>query len=106
MLASAGVSRDAVVKPAAPGPPLTAHVQARVPPAVKPVTSTEQYWAARALTAETLLSVRSAHQQELRAMTQYGDEKRTVWLDFVEASIVLNVRVCLLARDSRNAVSK
>lgn len=79
MLASAGVSGEAVVKPVAHGPSLTtAHVQARVSPIVQPVTATEQYWAARALTAETLLSVRSAHQEEIKAMTQYGDEKRTV----------------------------
>lgn len=85
VLASASISasiahaQDAVVKQVTSAPSaVTAHVQTRLPPAVQPVTSTEQYWAARALTAETLLSVRSAHQEELRVISQYGDEKRTV----------------------------
>ena len=48
------------------------------PPSVKPTTTAEQYWAARALTAETLLSARLAHQGELLALSAAEEEKRAV----------------------------
>jgi hypothetical protein len=44
----------------------------------QPRTQTEQYWAARALTAETLLAAKSAHQLELREATHGEEEKRKV----------------------------
>ena len=58
----------------------TAAVKAKLslPPSVKPTTTAEQYWAARALTAETLLSARLAHQGELVALSAAEEEKRTV----------------------------
>ena len=45
---------------------------------VRPRSSTEQYWAARALTAETLLSARMAHHQEIRTLTYSEEAKRYV----------------------------
>ncbi|EPT03221.1 hypothetical protein FOMPIDRAFT_1035569 [Fomitopsis schrenkii] len=49
---------------------------ASLPPHVKPTTAAEQYWAARALTAETLLSARLAHHGELLALSAEEEEKR------------------------------
>ncbi len=60
-----------------------------VPPDdVTPRSRVEQYWAARALTAEALLSARTEHHRELRTLS-FGEElKRSVsWL-FV--SVFLN----------------
>lgn len=51
---------------------------ASLPPHVKPTTAAEQYWAARALTAETLLSARLAHHGELLALSAEEEEKRAV----------------------------
>lgn len=45
---------------------------------MKPVSATEQYWAARALTAETLLAAREAHQREVRSLAYSEDIKRSV----------------------------
>lgn len=45
---------------------------------VLPKTAQEQYWAARALTAETLLSAKVAHQHELKSVTSEADAKRMV----------------------------
>lgn len=44
----------------------------------KPSTSAEHYWAARALTAESILEAKMDHQQELKSIKLYEDEKRTV----------------------------
>lgn len=44
----------------------------------KPSTPAEHYWAARALTAEAILESKMDHQQELRSLKLYEDEKRTV----------------------------
>lgn len=79
MLASTNIVSGKAPEPAASAS-LNAHVQTRtqVPSGAQPVTQTEQYWAARALTAETLLSVRATHQEELRAIAQHGEEKRAV----------------------------
>ncbi|OCH86744.1 hypothetical protein OBBRIDRAFT_714554, partial [Obba rivulosa] len=49
----------------------------RFPLAAKPVTATEQYWAARALTAEALLAARITHTNELQALTEAEQEKRS-----------------------------
>ena len=49
-----------------------------VPPIVKPKTVAEQYWAARALTAEAVLSVKAQHHEELRQLTVIEHEKRSV----------------------------
>ena len=82
MLASAhlvkGTRADEVAVAPATSTSISACVQATLHPTVQPVTSTEQYWAARALTAETLLSARSAHEEELRTMAKYVDGKRAV----------------------------
>lgn len=43
--------------------------------AVRPRTSVEQYWAARALVAETVLSTRVQHQKEV-AEVRLGEEER------------------------------
>ncbi|EIN09627.1 hypothetical protein PUNSTDRAFT_120050 [Punctularia strigosozonata HHB-11173 SS5] len=45
--------------------------------AVQPRSTAEQYWAARALTAETLLTAQAAHQRDMKAMTWSEDMKRT-----------------------------
>ncbi|KAJ7905123.1 hypothetical protein B0H13DRAFT_2508843 [Mycena leptocephala] len=44
--------------------------------ALQPRTSAEQYWAARALTAETLLSARLEHHRELRSLSYAEETKR------------------------------
>ncbi|KAJ7792247.1 hypothetical protein B0H14DRAFT_2931990 [Mycena olivaceomarginata] len=44
--------------------------------ALQPRTSAEQYWAARALTAETLLSARVEHHRELRSLSYVEETKR------------------------------
>ncbi|KAI0340316.1 hypothetical protein BDW22DRAFT_1360250 [Trametopsis cervina] len=41
------------------------------------MTQSEQYWAARALTAEALLSAKVMHQQELTTLSTVADVKRT-----------------------------
>lgn len=48
--------------------------------ALQPRTSAEQYWAARALTAETLLSARVEHHRELRSLSYVEETKRAVRL--------------------------
>ncbi|KAJ3552259.1 hypothetical protein NM688_g4244 [Phlebia brevispora] len=50
---------------------------AQYPSAARPKTVTEQYWAARALTAEALLSVKASHQEELRQLAQSETQRRT-----------------------------
>jgi hypothetical protein len=47
------------------------------PVAVKPRTIAEQYWAARALVSETVLSTRVQHQKEVAEMRLGEEEKRT-----------------------------
>ncbi|KAJ7121018.1 hypothetical protein C8R44DRAFT_877329 [Mycena epipterygia] len=44
--------------------------------ALQPRTNTEQYWAARALSAETLLAARLEHQRELRSLSYEEENKR------------------------------
>jgi hypothetical protein len=46
--------------------------------ALQPRTTTEQYWAARALSAETLLVARLEHQRELRSLSYAEETKRAV----------------------------
>ncbi|KAI0922717.1 hypothetical protein AcV5_009614 [Taiwanofungus camphoratus] len=46
------------------------------PSSMRPVSSAEHYWAARALTAEALLSVRAAHNRDLRALQTEEEERR------------------------------
>jgi len=43
---------------------------------MQPKSTVEQYWAARALTAEALLSARVIHQNELSAMASAAEDKR------------------------------
>lgn len=45
---------------------------------IKAATATEQYWAARALTAETLLSARMAHQREVENVTAEHEFRKAV----------------------------
>jgi len=47
------------------------------PAAAKPRTIVEQYWAARALVAETVLSTRVQHQKEVAEVRLGEEEKRT-----------------------------
>lgn len=54
----------------APGRPSNAPLQ--------PIGRGEQYWAARALTAETLLSANTMYQEKMRVMTQVGESKHSV----------------------------
>ncbi|KAJ6588555.1 hypothetical protein B0H19DRAFT_1100017 [Mycena capillaripes] len=44
--------------------------------ALQPRTGAEQYWAARALTAETLLAARVEHHRELRSLSYVEETKR------------------------------
>jgi len=46
-------------------------------PSVQPRSRVEHYWAARALKAETLLSARIVHHQELRSLTSEEELKRS-----------------------------
>ncbi|KAJ7216453.1 hypothetical protein GGX14DRAFT_604793 [Mycena pura] len=79
------------VSPPGPGPALsqtykTALVQLQsrpvaynaTPPPPLPRTSTEQYWAARALSAETLLTAQIGHRRELRSLSRAEEAKRAV----------------------------
>ena len=43
-----------------------------------PRSRNEQYWAVRALSAETLLSAKVEHHLEIRDLTRHQDERRTV----------------------------
>lgn len=43
-----------------------------------PRTAAEQYWAARALKAETLLGAQEVHKQEVKALAHVQEEKRQV----------------------------
>ena len=47
---------------------------------VQPRTSVEQYWAARALKAETSLSIRDTHQLEVQHLRDSEETKRSVRL--------------------------
>jgi len=49
----------------------------KLPSRVLPQSSAEQYWAARALKAETLLSARMAHHHELKVLSLTEETKRT-----------------------------
>jgi len=42
------------------------------------LSPTAQYWAARAISAETLLAVRETHQKELRELLDGEENKRSV----------------------------
>lgn len=67
-------------KPSLPSPPVPQqqHPALRYPKAHAPLpmSPAEQYWAARALTAETLLSAAEAHQREVRSAVDAEEEKR------------------------------
>ncbi|GBE83301.1 hypothetical protein SCP_0503490 [Sparassis crispa] len=67
----------AVIAPATPSTALTkpADTAVRLRSAAA-LNSTEQYWAARALTAEAALSVRAAFHQEVYVLTESHEEKR------------------------------
>ncbi|EGO01122.1 hypothetical protein SERLA73DRAFT_179176 [Serpula lacrymans var. lacrymans S7.3] len=47
------------------------------PASMKPRTYVEQYWAARALTAETMLTARASHQRELASLKFSEESKRS-----------------------------
>ncbi|KAI0078080.1 hypothetical protein K474DRAFT_1594822 [Panus rudis PR-1116 ss-1] len=46
------------------------------PKTQRQMSAPEQYWAARAITAETLLSANASYSEELRTMTQVEQDKR------------------------------
>lgn len=54
------------------------NVPISAPATMQPKSTVEQYWAARALTAEALLSARVIHQNELSAMASAAEDKRSV----------------------------
>lgn len=70
---------------AAPSKPLPPVVATPIPKTAKPVTPAEQYWAARALTAEALLSAKTRHHEEIRMLAVVEETKRTVSLPSVAA---------------------
>jgi len=45
---------------------------------MQPLTATEQYWAARALQAETLLAAQEVHQRDIRFLGNEQEMKRQV----------------------------
>ena len=49
----------------------------------QPLTYSEQYWASRALVAETLLAAREVHHMEIHELTLKEEAKRTVRLSAV-----------------------
>lgn len=53
------------------------------PAAAKPRTSVEQYWAARALVAETVLTTRVQYQKEMTDVRLGKEEKQTVSISIV-----------------------
>ena len=53
-------------------------MQPALPGFLRPCSPAEQYWAARALTAETLLAAKTEHHKELKAMVYSEDVKRVV----------------------------
>ena len=75
--ATASVSTQ-VVAPVMPNTPHLYPSKVEYPVKAKPVTPAEQYWAARALTAEALLSVKTAHHEEMRVLAVEGETRRTV----------------------------
>ncbi|PCH37390.1 hypothetical protein WOLCODRAFT_140835 [Wolfiporia cocos MD-104 SS10] len=84
-------ARGAVATPAKPPSSTTAITLVNksavvAPPAVQPKTTSEQYWAARALTAETLLTARLAHENELSALSAAEEEKRARELAVLQRS--------------------
>ncbi|KAJ6622784.1 hypothetical protein B0H10DRAFT_1944386 [Mycena sp. CBHHK59/15] len=70
-VASSNAHAIAVQRP--PSAPLSATYKA----ALQPRSSAEQYWAARALAAETLLAARLQHQKELRSLSYSEETKRS-----------------------------
>ncbi|KAJ7076451.1 hypothetical protein B0H15DRAFT_955619 [Mycena belliarum] len=56
-------------------------------PVLQPRTGAEQYWAARALTAETLLAARVEHQRELRSLSFEAECKRARELEARHAKL-------------------
>lgn len=56
------------------------HNQGRTQRDVQPRTSIEQYWAARALKAETSLSARDTHKLEVQHLRDSEETKRSVRL--------------------------
>jgi hypothetical protein len=69
--------------------------------ALQPRTSAEQYWAARALTAETLLSARLEHHRELRSLS-YAEETKRAVRDFLFSDAYLILR----GRESRRCMMR
>lgn len=68
----------------------------------KPSTAAEHYWAARALTAESILEAKVDHQQELKSLKLYEDEKRMVSLYTFAPVFRIPMRrgaSCLVQRD-------
>ncbi|KAI0088384.1 hypothetical protein BDY19DRAFT_994285 [Irpex rosettiformis] len=58
------------------GAHISTHVQGTSTAITLPKTGKEQYWAERALTAETLLSAKVIHHKELKSVTSEADTKR------------------------------
>jgi hypothetical protein len=65
--------------------PQRTHSQA--PASLRPQSPVEQYWAARAIKAETLLSARMAHHRELRSLSLSEETKRSVRITSRRAGI-------------------
>jgi hypothetical protein len=62
---------------------------ARAPISTAKAVTPEQYWATRALTAETLLSAKLAHAIELKQYTSEEEMKRIVCFDLLVVTYVL-----------------
>ncbi|KAI0059934.1 hypothetical protein BV25DRAFT_1993216 [Artomyces pyxidatus] len=58
----------------------------------RPRSAAEQYWAARALTAETLLTARKEHERELRNIASAGDAKRSKEVSAVQAAYDIRLK--------------
>ncbi|KAK7460795.1 hypothetical protein VKT23_008724 [Stygiomarasmius scandens] len=61
--------------PVSPSPSLASHGSS-FPASFSPRSRAEQYWAARALSAETLLSAKAEHYAEVKNLADAGDVKR------------------------------
>lgn len=62
-----------------------------IAPAVQPTTTTEQYWAARALTAEAFLSASAVHESKMHAVISAGEVKRSVRAVVMGCRLVLTI---------------
>src|SRR6202451_3075142 len=85
---SSGKSADKTIVVSPPKTP------SQAPGSLRPQSPAEQYWAARALKAETLLSARMTHHHELRSLSFTEETKRSVCM--ISHRVTVEMQLCIV----------